>query len=50
MLADLERSGVKELDFSHWSFTDVRFDKSMMELMKFAHKINFRNASFCYGN
>ncbi|RKI81753.1 hypothetical protein D7V90_11885 [bacterium 1xD42-87] len=50
MLTDLKRSGIKEIDFSHWSFTDVRFDKSMMELMKFADKINFRNASFCYGN
>lgn len=49
MMANLENTGVKEIDFSHWSFTDISFDESMLNQMKFANKINFKNAYFCYG-
>lgn len=50
MFVNLERSGEKEIDFSNWSFTDIRFnEKSISELMKFANKINFKNAYLCYG-
>lgn len=49
MMAGLESAGVSEIDFSHWSFTDISFNESMLNQMKFAKKINFRNAYFCYG-
>lgn len=49
MMANLESAGVKEIDFSHWSFIGISFDESMLEQMKFAKEINFRNANFCYG-
>lgn len=49
MMANLESAGVKKIDFSNWSFTDIDFDESMLNQMKFANKINFKNAYFCYG-
>lgn len=48
MLINLERKGLKEINLSHWSFIDMRFDKQLMKLMGFADKINFQNAYFCY--
>lgn len=47
MLIALEKSGVKEIDFSHWYFEGVIFDESMLSLMQFADKINFSEAYFC---
>lgn len=46
MLINLGKKGVKEIDFSHWSFTDIHFGKSFMKLTEFTDKINFRNAHF----
>lgn len=50
MLMKLEKSEIKEIDFSNWDFTGVYFDKSMINAMGFADKINFQNANFCYGS
>lgn len=48
VLIDLEKSGKKELDFSHWDFTGVFFDESILKVMKFADRINFQGAYFCF--
>lgn len=46
MLTSLEKSGTKEIDFSHWSFSDLNFDEEILPLMKFADKIDFSGAEF----
>ncbi len=46
MLDGLKKSGIKEIDFSNWSFEDIYFDQESME---FADKISFRNAIFRHG-
>lgn len=48
MLVNLERSGVKEIDFSNWVFTNVYFDGEIMKLMEFADRINLQNADFTH--
>lgn len=49
MLVSLESAGVKKIDFSHWNFTAIDFSEAMINQMRFANEINFKNANFCYG-
>lgn len=52
MLIALEKSGEKEIDFSHWEFNGVnfkdskRFGNSILKLMEFADNIDFTGAHF----
>lgn len=46
MLIALEQSGAREIDFSHWSFSDLNFDEEILPLIEFADKIDFSGAYF----